>query len=100
MLYSIYRIKNKEIVEIMTKQELINWLESKGYHKDNYGHYQKTFEATKFRMKLQDISARYEKQITLTGYNGKPKHEWIRIRSAYYKDLSINDKGQLSGMKI
>lgn len=85
----------------MTKQELEQWLISKGYVKDTYGHYQKIRnDGEKIRVKLSSISARYEKQITLTGYNGKPMHEWIRIRSAYYKDLSINDKGQLSGMKF
>lgn len=79
----------------MTKQELEQWLVSKGFKKDTYGHYQKIREdGTKIRVKLSNISARYEKQITLTGY-GKPVHEWLRIQSVYYKNLSINDKGQL-----
>ena len=25
--------------------------------------------------------------------------EWIRVRSGYYKDLSINEDGKISGMK-
>jgi hypothetical protein len=84
----------------MTKQELINWLISKGYTKDNYGHYQVTRNGEKIRVKIQATSARYEKQINLPTYDGKSEHEWLRIRSGYYKDLSINDKGQLSGMKV
>jgi hypothetical protein len=84
----------------MTKQELITWLESKGYTKDTYGHYQKTKEnGTKIRVKIQATSCRYEEQITLVS-SGKPEHEWLRLGSGYYKDLFINDKGQLSGMKI
>jgi hypothetical protein len=80
----------------MTKQELITWLESKGYTKDSYGHYQKTTpDGRAYRYKIQASSARYERQATILG-----KHEWIRIVSGYYKDLSINDKGQLSGMKV
>jgi hypothetical protein len=86
----------------MTKEELIKWLESKGYIKDTYGNYRKQndFNYSNYRFKLNSISVRYEKQISLPTYNGKSEHEWLRIRSGYYKDLSINDKNQLSGMRI
>lgn len=80
----------------MTNQELITWLESKGYTKDTYGHYQKTIIEQSYRFKLQDISVRKEVQLA----NSDGSHRWIRLLSGYYKDLSINDKGQLSGMKV
>ena len=80
----------------MTKEELIKWLISKGYKEDNYGHYQKIgFAGNKIRYKIQATSTRYERQVTFSD----GKHEWVRILSAYYKDLSINEKGLLSGLK-
>jgi hypothetical protein len=80
----------------MTKDELIQWLISKGYHVDKFGHYQKVSEQTgkNYRYKIQDISVRYEVQSKICG-----KNEWCRIMSGYFKDLSINDKGQLCGLK-
>jgi hypothetical protein len=85
----------------MTKQALINWLISKGYIKDAYGNYRKPNDLnfTTYRFKIQDNSVRYEKQIILTGSDGRPTHEWLRMSSNYYKNLSVNDKGQLAGLK-
>ncbi len=79
----------------MTKTELTQWLESKGFKQDSYGHYQKTDPSGKvYRFKIQDTSVRYEAQIRLDGTQySKPKNEWLRIRSNYYKNLSlVNDK--------
>ena len=79
----------------MTKQELENWLISKGYSKDKFGHYQKTSDkGTVTRFKMQRNSARYEKQTEIVG-----KNEWLRLASGYYKSLSITPEGKLAGMK-
>jgi hypothetical protein len=85
----------------MTKEKLKTWLISRGYKQDTYRHFQKTDDKGKtFRYKIQDISVRYEVQITLTdSYSGKDKHEWVRIAGAYLKGLSINDKNQIVGLK-
>lgn len=85
----------------MTKEELILWLGSKGYHKDPYGHYQKTDEkGNVYRYKLQDISVRHEIEIEVSDpYYDRVNHRWIRLRSGYYKNLSINEKNRLVGMK-
>lgn len=92
----------------MTKDELIQWLISKGYKKDTYGHYQKEVElngkSEKIRYKIQGYSVRYERQILVEdNYDhpgfGRVAHDWIRLASGYFKDLSINDKNQLCGMK-
>jgi hypothetical protein len=81
------------------KTELKQWLERHNWIADNYGNYRKSENGKVYRMKLQDNSLRYEVQITLTGYNNKPVHEWLRIKSGYYKNLSINADGKIAGLK-
>jgi hypothetical protein len=85
----------------MTKDELIEWLKGKGYQKDTYGHYQKKDDkGNVHRYKIQDISVRYETQINISDpYSNRPKHEWVRLLSGYYKNLSLNEKNQLVGLK-
>lgn len=83
------------MVKAMTKQDLENWLVSRGYSKDKYGNYQKNKDGKVYRYKLQATSVRYEVQITLTDWNDKPKHEWLRIKSGYYKNLSLNPETKL-----
>ena len=78
----------------MTKQELENWLISKGYSKDKFGHYQRTINKTTTRFKMQANSARYEKKAEIVDHN-----EWLRLAFGYYKNLSITPEGKLSGMK-
>jgi hypothetical protein len=85
----------------MTKQELINWAESKGYQKDKFGHMQKTFSSgRKTRLKIQANSVRYEEKITFaaTEYSGK-KSEWLRLNSGYLKDTHITPEGKISFKK-
>ena len=79
----------------LTKQEVIDWAISKGYHKDKYGHLQKG----EHRIKIQATSIRYEVKVHHPAalYSGA-KNEWMRLRSGYLKDLSIKE-GKLSGLK-
>ena len=79
----------------MTKQQFIDWTKSKGWTEDKYGHLQKQIDSDTMRFKLSSTAVRLERQITMSD----GKHEWIRIMSGYYKDLSINPEGKLSGMK-
>ena len=85
----------------MKREELENWLISKGYSKDKFGHYQKTVIDTHLengsvttRFKMQSNSARYEKKAEIVDHN-----EWLRLASGYYKSLSITPEGKLAGMK-
>jgi len=83
--------KTAKIAEIQT------WLILKGYAKDRFGHYIKDTtdragQPIKYRFKFQDTSIRREvwsKEIS----------EWVRLNSGFYKDLSINDKDQLAGLR-
>lgn len=73
----------------MTKQEMQNWLSSKGYSPDAWGNYKLISKGRTFRFKLNKLAARLEIK---TSYG-----EWRRVRSGYYKNLSIQD-GKLSGL--
>lgn len=83
----------------MTKQEFITWAKSRGWTEDKYGHLQKRIGfgtiSNLIRFKLSSTAIRYEKQITMSD----GKHEWLRLYSGYYKDLRINSKNQLVGLK-
>jgi hypothetical protein len=81
----------------MTKDELIAWAKANGWSEDRYGHLQKTScvpegcprEVKTYRLKLSSIAARYEV---------KTSFGWVRLRSGYYKNLSISAGGKLAGM--
>jgi hypothetical protein len=84
---------------MLTKTELTQWLLTKNYKPDKFGHYQKTLEingqSKTYRYKIQDISTRYEVKIKYSDGHS----DWLRLASGYYKDLSINDKQQICGLK-
>ena len=81
----------------MTKDELIAWAKANGWREDRYGHLQRTTcmpegcprEVKTHRIKLSSIAARYEI---------KTSSSWLRLRSGYYKNLSISADGKLVAM--
>ena len=73
----------------MTKDELIAWARANGWTEDRFGHLQKTNGASRYRLKLSSIAARYEV---------KTSAGWLRLRSGYYKNLTITADGKLGGM--
>jgi len=77
----------------LTKQQVIDWAKRHDYESDSYGHLQKTKGDDKYRLKLQATSVRLEKRLDL-----KPA-EWLRIRSGYYKNLSITEEDKIRGLK-
>ena len=85
-------LKIKNILQgKVTKEVVQNWLVEHGYEKDRWGNFQKTEGDTRFRYKLSGVMARKE-GFTFSG-------QWVRLRSGYYKKLSINANGQLIGME-
>ena len=81
----------------MTREEFITWAIGHKWIADKFGHFQKEIlmtttppEIKKYRIKLSSISARHEVKSSVG---------WVRLRSGYFKNLSINEKGQLIGMK-
>jgi len=90
----------------LTRQDIINWATGRGWNLDKYGHLQKEFtgkdgETKQYRYKLSKTAVRFEIRIHLDGGEyGKPSNEWARLRSGYYKDLSITEEGKLTGLKF
>lgn len=77
----------------MTRDELIAWAKEHGWKPDRYGHLQKVENGNgvqrHYRLKLSRIAARFET---------KTQYGWVRLRSGYYKNLSITADGKLAGM--
>lgn len=83
----------------MTRQTLINniklTLRNHGFEEDRYGNLKR--KATQgshgrvVRYKFKDLALRKE-VLTQGG-------EWVRVASAYYKNLSINADGKIVGLK-
>lgn len=74
----------------MLREKLEEWLLSKGYEKDRFGHFHKTrTNGQEIRYKMNTYSCRYEVR---SGFG------WVRVYSGYYKNLSITDDNRLSGL--
>jgi len=67
-----------------------NCLREKGWVEDRYGNFIKETKGVKKRMKFNATSLRHEKQIVFeaTKYT-EARKEWIRLNSAYYKDIEV-----------
>lgn len=84
----------------LTKQDIINWATQRGWELDKYGHLQKKINDKEYRFKLSSTALRYEVKVYFAGIQySRPGSEWMRLRSAYYKDLHITEEGKLSGLK-
>lgn len=79
----------------LTREDIIKWATSRHWVLDNYGHLQKAVNGKLYRLKLSKIAVRNEFKVD---FEHGPS-EWVRLSSAYYKDLSINEDDKLTGMK-
>lgn len=80
----------------MTADQFRDWVRSKGWSIDAYGHAHKGG----YRFKVQTKSVRLERsyQTPDTDYS-KGEKGWLRVRSAYLSKLTLNNEGKLQGMK-
>ncbi|HYL35768.1 MAG TPA: hypothetical protein VEV17_07645 [Bryobacteraceae bacterium] len=78
---------------MVTRQLLIQWATAQGWALDRFGHLHKVeHEGLRhYRLKLSRIAAGFETQTP---------HGWVRVRSGYYKNLSITADGKIVGMKV
>lgn len=102
----------------MTRAEFVAWARQRpNLKEDRYGNFfvlNLPDGTAPIRYKPKHLAVRKERQITVGQYRITPadrredgkeiepvsvRHEWVRIRSGYYKDLSINTEGKLEGMK-
>ena len=72
------------------KPEIRAWMFKNGWTEDRFGNFKKVRNGNKYRMKVQANSLRYE-VWSGTG--------WVRLRSGYFKDLSVAPDGKLSGLR-
>ena len=84
----------------LTKDQFIQWAESKCWSKNKFGHLQKSANGKDYRFKISNTSVRYEIKVhhEATEYS-KADNEWARLRSGYFKNLSITSDGKLAGLK-
>lgn len=79
----------------MKAEDLQAHLVKQGFVADRFGHYHKG----EYRFKFQKYSVRYERSYKTpdTEYS-KGEKRWINVASGYFKKLSINDDGKISGL--
>lgn len=82
----------------MKRDEFIDWAMSLGYkdfsHKLSKNLVLKKDKDDTSRYTVSDRNVRREKQIVMSD----GRKEWIRVRSGYLKNLSINEEGKLAGL--
>ena len=86
--------------EKLTKQDIIDWAVSRGWTPDKYGNLQKKVGDKEYRLRFSSTALRYETKVRHEGTKySKPSSEWMRLRSGYYKELSITPDGRLVGLR-
>lgn len=76
---------------MMKRDEVVAWLESRGFKLDAYGNYKKRRpDGRMYRFKLNRLTLHMER---LVGHeNDRPV--WYRAASGYYKHLTIIEDGR------
>lgn len=70
----------------MGKLRLVQWATNNGFTLDRYGNFVKKNESGIFRFKLNPNKVRYEE---------KKFGRWVRIKSAFYKDITLSEDGKM-----
>lgn len=65
----------------MTKQEFVYIMDKSAWTRDRYGHYKVEWKGLSYRLKVQELSVRYEKR--------QPDGSWFNKASNYYKNLEF-----------
>ena len=77
----------------MTKEQFEQYLVSRGYQKNRWGHYIRP-NIPQVRFKLSKLSVRLE--FSSRGSSGKLN--WFRVKGGYYSNLFITPENNLRGM--
>ena len=62
---------------------------------DRYGHFQTVHNGQTYRLKIQDLSIRFEKKMLVTG-----KAEWVNMISDYYRNVRLGEREGKPVMRI
>lgn len=84
----------------MTKDQVEAFLKNSGWEKDRYGHYRRTYPGHPgevsgrlgpryYRVRLQEISVRYEVQVVIEDPFRGGRKEWIRVGGDYYSSCVV-----------
>lgn len=65
------------------------------WKRDRYGHFQTVHNGQTYRLKMQDLSIRFEKKVLVTG-----KAEWINVISDYYRNVRLGEREGKPSMRI
>ena len=62
---------------------------------DRYGHFQTVNDGQTYRLKMQDLSIRFERKVLVTG-----KAEWVNVISDYYRNVRLGEREGKPSMRI
>ena len=62
---------------------------------DRYGHFQTVHNGQTYRLKMQDLSIRFERKMIVTG-----KAEWVNMISDYYRNVRLGEREGKPSMRI
>ena len=65
------------------------------WKRDRYGHFQTVHNGQTYRLKIQDLSIRFEKKMLVTG-----KAEWVNMVSDYYRNVRLGEREGKPSMRI
>ena len=85
----------------MNRQDLINWIESRGYVNNgrNSDRYIKTVGGKRKCFKLSSIVVHYEVEAICEASPYSPMSKfWVRIKSVYISKVSINLDNKIRGL--
>ena len=78
------------------KSELTIALEmSDVWKRDRYGHFQTVHNGQTYRLKMQELSIRFERKVLVTG-----KAEWVNVISDYYRNVRLGEREGKPIMRI
>ena len=65
------------------------------WKRDRYGHFQTVHNGQTYRLKIQDLSIRFEKKMLVGG-----KAEWVNMISDYYRNVRLGEREGKPSMRI
>ena len=65
------------------------------WKRDRYGHFQTVHNGQSYRLKVQELSIRFERKVLVAG-----KAEWMNIASDYYKNVTVGEREGKPSMRI
>ena len=65
------------------------------WKRDRYGHFQTVHNGQTYRLKIQDLSIRFEKKMLVGG-----RAEWVNAVSDYYRNVRLGEREGKPIMRI